>query len=212
MLSYDYTVLAGTQGALGHRKKDRLFELIERMRLPTVFFAEGGGGPPGDTDYPVVSALETRAFALWAGLSGVVPRIAVVAGRCFAGNAVIAGCSDLIVATENSSLGMGGPAMIEGGGLGKVDPDEVGPIAMQAANGVVDVVAADEAEATAVAQAAARLLPGRDRAGPGARPGAPARPRPRARSAAPTRWRRSSRPSPTRARSPSCASASRRRW
>jgi acetyl-CoA carboxylase carboxyltransferase component len=155
VLSYDYTVLAGTQGALGHRKKDRLFELIERMKLPVVFFAEGGGGRPGDTDYPVVSALDTRAFALWAKLSGVVPRIAVVAGRCFAGNAVIAGCSDLIVATENVSLGMGGPAMIEGGGLGTVHPDEVGPIAMQAGNGVVDVVAADEAEATAVAK---RLL------------------------------------------------------
>jgi acetyl-CoA carboxylase carboxyltransferase component len=149
VLSYDYTVLAGTQGALGHRKKDRLFELIERMRLPTVFFAEGGGGRPGDTDYPVVSALDTRAFALWARLSGLVPRIAVVHGRCFAGNAVIAGCSDLIVATESASLGMGGPAMIAGGGLGEVPPDEVGPVAMQAPNGVVDLVVADEAEATA---------------------------------------------------------------
>jgi acetyl-CoA carboxylase carboxyltransferase component len=149
VLSYDYTVLAGTQGALGHRKKDRLFELIERMRLPTVFFAEGGGGRPGDTDYPVVSALDVRAFALWARLSGLVPRIAVVAGRCFAGNAVIAGCSDLIVATENTSIGMGGPAMIAGGGLGDVDPDEVGPIEMQAANGVVDLVVAEEAAAVA---------------------------------------------------------------
>ncbi len=155
VLSYDYTVLAGTQGALGHRKKDRLFELIERMRLPTVFFAEGGGGRPGDVDYPVVSALDTRAFALWAGLSGLVPRIAVVAGRCFAGNAVIAGCSDLIVATENVSLGMGGPAMIEGGGLGAVAPDDVGPIEMQTGNGVIDVAVADEAEATAVTK---RLL------------------------------------------------------
>jgi acetyl-CoA carboxylase carboxyltransferase component len=155
VLSYDYTVLAGTQGALGHRKKDRLFELIERLRLPTVFFAEGGGGRPGDMDHPVVSALDTRAFALWARLSGVVPRIAVVAGRCFAGNAVIAGCSDLIVATENVSLGMGGPAMIEGGGLGVVAPDDVGPLEMQATNGVVDVAVADEAEATTVAK---RLL------------------------------------------------------
>jgi acetyl-CoA carboxylase carboxyltransferase component len=150
VLSYDYTVLAGTQGAVGHRKKDRLFELIERMRLPTVFFAEGGGGRPGDTDYATVSALDARAFALWARLSGIVPRIAVVAGNCFAGNAVIAGCSDLIVATENVSLGMGGPAMIEGGGLGRVEPEEIGPLAMQAANGVVDVAAADEAEATAL--------------------------------------------------------------
>jgi acetyl-CoA carboxylase carboxyltransferase component len=152
VLSYDYTVLAGTQGALGHRKKDRLFELIERMRLPTVLYAEGGGGRPGDTDYPVVSALDARAFALWAKLSGLVPRIAVVAGRCFAGNAVLAGCSDLIVATENVSLGMGGPAMIAGGGLGDVDADEVGPLSMQAANGVIDVAAADEAEATALAK------------------------------------------------------------
>jgi acetyl-CoA carboxylase carboxyltransferase component len=155
VLSYDYTVLAGTQGALGHKKKDRLFELIERMRLPAIIFAEGGGGRPGDTDYPVVSSLETRAFALWARLSGLVPRIAIVAGRCFAGNAVLAGCSDLIVATEGSSLGMGGPAMIEGGGLGRVDPDDVGPLETQARNGVVDVVAADEREATAVAK---RLL------------------------------------------------------
>ncbi|OBC04243.1 biotin carboxylase [Mycobacterium sp. 852013-50091_SCH5140682] len=150
VLSYDYTVLAGTQGALGHRKKDRLFELIERMQLPTVFFAEGGGGRPGDTDYPTVSSLEVKAFALWAALSGVVPRIAVVNGRCFAGNAVIAGAADLIVATENSSIGMGGPAMIAGGGLGDVAPDEVGPISVQAPNGVVDVVVPDEAQAVAV--------------------------------------------------------------
>ena len=155
VLSYDYTVLAGTQGAMGHKKKDRLFELIERMRLPTVFLAEGGGGRPGDTDFAIVSALDTRAFALWARLSGVVPRIALVAGRCFAGNAVIAGSADLIVATEDVSLGMGGPAMIEGGGLGRVDPDEVGPASMQVANGVVDVLVADEAEGVAVVK---RLL------------------------------------------------------
>lgn len=149
VLAYDYTVLAGTQGAVGHRKKDRLFELIERMRLPTVFFAEGGGGRPGDTDQPVVSALDVRAFALWASLSGLVPRIAIVNGRCFAGNAMIAGCADLIVATQSASIGMGGPAMIAGGGLGDVDPDEVGPAGMQSANGVIDVLVADEPAAVA---------------------------------------------------------------
>jgi acetyl-CoA carboxylase carboxyltransferase component len=167
VLSYDYTVLAGTQGHTGHRKKDRLFELIERMRLPVIFFAEGGGGRPGDTDHAVVSALDTRAFALWASLSGLVPRIAVVAGRCFAGNAVIAGCADLIVATEGSSIGMGGPAMIEGGGLGRVDPDEVGPAEVQVANGVIDVLARDEAEAVS---RAAELL--RHLSGPALNPGA----------------------------------------
>jgi len=155
VLAYDYTVLAGTQGTVGHFKKDRLFELIERMRLPVVFFAEGGGGRPGDTDHPVVSALQVRAFALWAKLSGLVPRMAIVAGNCFAGNAVIAGCSDLIIATENSSLGMAGPAMIAGGGLGDVRPEGVGPVEMQAPNGVLDIVVHDEAEAV---EAAKRVL------------------------------------------------------
>ncbi|WP_101950938.1 acyl-CoA carboxylase subunit beta [Mycobacterium sp. 3519A] len=166
VLSYDYTVLAGTQGALGHRKKDRLFELIERMRLPTVFFAEGGGGRPGDTDYPTVSALDARAFKLWAALSGLVPRIAIVKGRCFAGNAVIAGCADLIVATDDASIGMGGPAMIAGGGLGDVAADDVGPISMQAPNGVVDVVVADEAEAVAVTKRLLGYFQGATKPGP----------------------------------------------
>ena len=63
MLSYDYSVLAGTQGQMNHRKKDRLFELVERLRLPVVLFAEGGGGRPGDTDMAVVTGLDTEAFA-----------------------------------------------------------------------------------------------------------------------------------------------------
>ncbi|HET6831107.1 MAG TPA: carboxyl transferase domain-containing protein [Solirubrobacterales bacterium] len=149
VLSYDYMVLAGTQGVFGHRKKDRLFELIERLRLPTVLFAEGGGGRPGDTDYPVVSALDTRAFALWARISGLAPRIAIVAGRCFAGNALLAGSSDLIVAAEDIALGMGGPAMVAGGGLGEFAPEEIGPIDVQSPNGVVDLRVADEAAAVA---------------------------------------------------------------
>lgn len=155
VLAYDSTVLAGTQGTLGHKKKDRMFELIERLRLPTAFYAEGGGGRPGDVDTEAVSALQVRGFALWARLSGLVPRIAVVHGRCFAGNAVIAGCADLIIATESVSLGMGGPAMIAGGGLGDIAPDDVGPADMQTANGVIDVLVRDEAEATRMAR---RLL------------------------------------------------------
>ena len=155
VLAYDYTVLAGTQGAVGHLKKDRMFDVIARTGLPTVFFAEGGGGRPGDTDHPVVSALQVEAFALWAGLSGRVPRIAVVHGNCFAGNAVIAGCADLIVATRKASIGMGGPAMIAGGGLGDYRPEEVGPVSMQEPNGVIDVLVEDEAEAVATTR---RLL------------------------------------------------------
>jgi len=152
VLSYDYTVLAGTQGMQNHRKKDRLFDIIERQRLPVVFFAEGGGGRPGDTDAPGVSGLDCLAFWLWGGLSGLVPMVGITSGRCFAGNAAILGCCDVVIATEGSNIGMGGPAMIEGGGLGVFTPEEIGPLEVQVANGVVDVAVADEAEAVAVAR------------------------------------------------------------
>ncbi|MGD1056915.1 MAG: carboxyl transferase domain-containing protein, partial [Solirubrobacteraceae bacterium] len=151
-MSYDYTVLAGTQGMRNHAKKDRLFELAERRRLPVVLFAEGGGGRPGDVDMPIVAGLDCRAFELFARLSGLVPLVGIASGYCFAGNAALLGCCDVVIATEDSSIGMGGPAMIEGGGLGVFAPGEVGPIDVQHANGVVDLRAADDAQAVALAK------------------------------------------------------------
>ncbi|HEY3725996.1 MAG TPA: carboxyl transferase domain-containing protein [Solirubrobacteraceae bacterium] len=151
-MSYDYTVLAGTQGMRNHQKKDRLFELAERRRLPVVLFAEGGGGRPGDVDMPIVAGLDCRAFHLFARLSGLVPLVGIASGYCFAGNAALLGCCDVVIASEDSSIGMGGPAMIEGGGLGVYEPGEVGPINVQYANGVVDLRVADDAEAVAAAK------------------------------------------------------------
>jgi acetyl-CoA carboxylase carboxyltransferase component len=153
--AYDATVLAGTQGHTNHLKKDRLFELVARTRTPLVVFAEGGGGRPGDTDVVGASWLQVPAFHLFARLSGRVPTIAVVHGRCFAGNAALAGCADLVIATERANLGMAGPAMIEGGGLGRVDPDDIGPVAVHRRSGAVDVVVPDERRAAATAR---RLL------------------------------------------------------
>jgi acetyl-CoA carboxylase carboxyltransferase component len=152
VIAYDYTVLAGTQGAIGHLKKDRIFELAARNHLPVVVFAEGGGGRPGDTDSPGVAGLDVMAFHLFGRLSGLVPLVGIVAGRCFAGNAALLGCCDVVIATADTSLGMGGPAMIEGGGLGVHRPEDVGPMEVQVPNGVVDVAVLDEAEAVQVAQ------------------------------------------------------------
>jgi acetyl-CoA carboxylase carboxyltransferase component len=147
IMSYDYMVLAGTQGMKNHDKKDRLFEVAEQFKLPVVLFAEGGGGRPGDTDGSGVAGLDCLAFTYFAKLSGLVPTVGITTGRCFAGNAVLLGCCDVIIATEGSNIGIGGPAMIEGGGLGVFTPDEVGPMDVQVPNGVVDIEVADEAEA-----------------------------------------------------------------
>ncbi|MFM8265059.1 MAG: carboxyl transferase domain-containing protein, partial [Acidimicrobiia bacterium] len=152
MLAYDYTVLAGTQGFVNHRKTDRILDVIERERLPVVLYAEGGGGRPGDVDAPGVAGLDVKSFASFARLSGLVPTVGIVAGYCFAGNAALLGCCDVIIAAENANIGMAGPAMIEGGGLGVVSPRDIGPASVQRANGVVDVVVADESQATRVAK------------------------------------------------------------
>ncbi|MDA0192849.1 MAG: hypothetical protein O3A24_05435 [Actinobacteria bacterium] len=152
VVAYDYTVLAGTQGFINHRKKDRIFEVAKRNMTPVVLFAEGGGGRPGDTDAPGVAGLDVMSFASFAELSGLVPLVGIASGYCFAGNAALLGCCDVVIATENSNIGMAGPAMIEGGGLGVVKPTDIGPITTQTVNGVVDVRVANEAEAVAVAQ------------------------------------------------------------
>ena len=150
VMAYDYTVFAGTQGVHNHWKTDRLIDISERGRLPFILFAEGGGGRPGDTDYGGFVGQNT--FHHFGQLSGLVPMVSIVSGRCFAGNAALLGCCDVIIATEDANIGMGGPAMIEGGGLGVFTPEEIGPIEVQVASGVVDLAVADEAEAVAAAK------------------------------------------------------------
>jgi acetyl/propionyl-CoA carboxylase alpha subunit/acetyl-CoA carboxylase carboxyltransferase component len=152
VMAYDYTVLAGTQGMRNHHKKDRMLALAHQLRLPVVLFAEGGGGRPGDVDMPIVAGLNNHTFSQFAALSGKVPVVGIVHGRCFAGNAALLGCVDVIIATRASNIGMGGPAMIEGGGLGAYKPEEIGPSGVQSRNGVIDVLVKDEAEAVDVAQ------------------------------------------------------------
>ena len=152
VLAYDATVLAGTQGMRNHQKTDRMLGIALQQRLPVVLFAEGGGGRPGDVDMPIVAGLHVATFASFARLNGEVPVLGIVAGRCFAGNAALLGCCDVIIATQNSNIGMGGPAMVEGGGLGVFKPEQIGPSAVQHDNGVIDILVAGETEAVAAAR------------------------------------------------------------
>jgi acetyl-CoA carboxylase carboxyltransferase component len=147
VMAYDATVLAGTQGMRNHQKTDRMLGIALEHKLPVVLFAEGGGGRPGDVDMPILAGLHVATFASFARLNGQVPVIGITTGRCFAGNAALLGCCDVIIATEASNIGMGGPAMVEGGGLGVYPPEAIGPSAVQHANGVIDILVADEAQA-----------------------------------------------------------------
>ncbi len=168
VLAYDYTVLAGTQGVLNHVKTDRMLELARDWKRPVVLFAEGGGGRAGTGGKrkggesttgagqgradDMYRPLDTPTFATMGTLSGLAPLVGITSRYCFAGNASLLGCCDVIIATENSSIGMGGPALIEGGGLGVFRPEEIGPMEIQVPNGVVDIAVKDEAEAVAAAK------------------------------------------------------------
>ena len=103
---------------------------------------------PGDVDSPSVSGLHCTTFRALAALSGQVPTLGIVEGYCFAGNAALLGSCDYVISTRAASIGMGGPAMIEGGGLGVVAPDDVGPAETLARAGGIDLLVDDEAQAT----------------------------------------------------------------
>ena len=152
VVHYDYTVLAGTQGGRNHYKQDRMFELAGRFRIPLILFGEGGGGRPGDDKRGPGVAFDTHTFTQFSKLSGLVPLVSVINGRTFAGNTALVACCDVIIATERTTVAMGGPAMIEGGGLGIYTPEEVGPMSFQVPNGVVDILTKDEEEAVEVAK------------------------------------------------------------
>ena len=152
VMAYDFTVLAGTQGMRNHQKTDRMLGVALQNKLPVVLFAEGGGGRPGDVDVAIVAGLNLATFASFARLNGQVPVVGVVAGRCFAGNAALLGCCDVIIATAGSNIGMGGPAMVEGGGLGVFKPEQIGPSDVQQANGVIDILVDNEAQAVSAAR------------------------------------------------------------
>ena len=152
VMAYDFTVLAGTQGMRNHQKTDRMLGVALQNKLPVVLFAEGGGGRPGDVDVAIVAGLNLATFASFARLNGQVPVVGVVAGRCFAGNAALLGCCDVIIATADSNIGMGGPAMVEGGGLGVFKPEQIGPSDVQHSNGVIDILVDKEAQAVTAAR------------------------------------------------------------
>jgi acetyl-CoA carboxylase carboxyltransferase component len=161
VMAYDATILAGTQGLRNHQKTDRLLGIALQNKLPVVLFAEGGGGRPGDTDAAVVAGLHVTTFANFARLHGKVPVIGITTGRCFAGNAALLGCCDVIIATRSSNIGMGGPAMVEGGGLGVFKPEQIGPSEVQHANGVIDILVVDEAAAVAATKQYVSYFQGR---------------------------------------------------
>lgn len=153
VMAYDYAVHAGTQSYTNHRKTDRIYALAEAQRWPVVSWLEGGGARPHDM---IASTRgDTRTFVNFARLSGLVPTIGIVAGRCFAGNANLAGMCDVLIATENAVIGMAGPALVQQALGYTPTPEEIGPIDVHVRAGTVDILCKDD---TAAAKTARQVL------------------------------------------------------
>ncbi len=149
-VGYDYTVYAGTQSAVNHAKTARMFAHAEAHRLPVVCWLDGGGARPHDMRVEGRGPSDT--FVVFARLSGLVPTVGILPGRAFAGQANLAGMCDALIALRSSTMGMAGPPLVEAALGLKLTPEEIGPAAVHAASGVIDLLVDDCAEAVAMAK------------------------------------------------------------
>ncbi len=148
--AYDYTVHGGSQSTISHAKFDRMLHVVHELRLPLVLWAEGAGWRAHDDN--INARFYEETFAMMARLSGHVPTVSIVAGRCFAGNANLVGLCDTVIATRAATLGMAGPPLVEAALGVKMTPEELGPAALHEEAGGIDVLAEDEAEAARIAR------------------------------------------------------------
>jgi len=133
----------------GHYRQEPVHELVRDFQVPLVLFSDGEGKPFGNLKGV---GFDASVFTEFARLSGLVPLIGVNTGDCFAGNATLLACCDVIIATKNSTIGMNGPAVVAATGMGTPSAQEIGPMSVQAPNGNVDMVVDDDAAAIATVQ------------------------------------------------------------
>ena len=85
-----------------------------------------------------------------------MPLVGIVAGRCFAGNAALLGCCDVVIATAAARSAWAARRWSRAAASARSAPEEIGPSDVQSRSGVIDVLVADEAEAVAARQALPR--------------------------------------------------------
>jgi acetyl-CoA carboxylase carboxyltransferase component len=141
--SYDYTVMAGSQGNINNVKIGRVLQIAEDHALPVVIFAEGAGHRVQEASLHSRGGGEAT-FPTLARLSGRVPTVCGVPGRAFAGHAILAGLCDFVVATRNAAIGMAGPPLVEAALGERLTPEQIGAAGIHAASGAAEAVVENE--------------------------------------------------------------------
>jgi acetyl-CoA carboxylase carboxyltransferase component len=139
LLAYDFTVMAGSMGAIGEHKTARMRELALRQRIPVVWLLDSGGARiqsmTGST-FAGAGAL----FREQVTLSGVVPQVGAMLGHCAAGTAYIPALTDFIPMVKGtSSMALGGRHLVKAATGEDVSEEEMGGSAVHnKVSGVAD--------------------------------------------------------------------------
>jgi acetyl-CoA carboxylase carboxyltransferase component len=144
IISYDVTVLSGTQGPINHAKAGKAIDVATQLRAPVFLLAEGGGIRADG--YPHYEEHVDQLFE-FVRLSGRVPLIGVALGAVYSTRALLLSCCDVVIGTRAASVDLSDPAA--------VPPDDA---QAHERSGMLDLVLDDDSSAIAAAREYARFM------------------------------------------------------
>ena len=161
VIAYDFTVMAGSMGAVGEQfKAARVRELALRYRKPIVWLLDSAG-----------ARIQEASGSTFAGtgylfydqvvMSGVIPQVAAMLGPCAAGTAYIPGLADFVpMVKETSSMSLGGARLVKAATGEDVSDHEMGGSQVHCyESGVGDNEVAGDAECIAMVRRFLSYLP-----------------------------------------------------
>ena len=145
--AYDFTVMAGSMGAVGEDKISRLRAHALRQRVPFVWLLDSAGAriqATSGSSFAGAGALFREQVAM----SGVVPMVAAMLGHCAAGTAYIPALADFVPMVKGtSSMALGGRHLVKAAVGEDVTEEEMGGSAVHTKiSGVADLEVTDDVE------------------------------------------------------------------
>ncbi|MFI5717287.1 acyl-CoA carboxylase subunit beta [Nocardia sp. NPDC051750] len=157
VIAHDQTVFGGSVGEMFGRKVAKAMDFAAEIGCPFVAINDSGGARVQDavTSLAWYAAMSRRQL----GLSGVVPQVSVMLGKCAAGAVYSPINTDVLVATESAHMFVTGPEIIRETTGEEITLEELGGAFNQARNGNIHHVAKDEAAAFAWVRSYLSFLP-----------------------------------------------------
>lgn len=113
VIAYDFTVLAGSIGAVGERKATHIRDMALKQRIPIIWLLDSAGARIQELAGSHF-AQSGQLFYEQVQLSGLVPQVAAMMGPCAAGTAYIPALADFVPMVKGtSSMALAGPPLVK---------------------------------------------------------------------------------------------------